>query len=426
MNLQRLLTITISVLTIIPLYSLLRKFVKAHYAVFGLALFVFEPRIIENSLLGITDAAFLFLITTSISLFLSNTNKIVYFSFVTVALSSLVRYEGLLLLIPFSILFFIKFKNKDKVIIRYFFVLGIFILTILPMLYLRIQTTGRDGLVSHIGAASNFVYNTAIPKDGSGSQSFIDFLMSATTQFIQYSSWLMIPNYIWFFPLGIILFFAKLNFEKKALILITVFFVISSAYAYGRGIQEIRYLFVFIPLITVVSVLGFERIVQKANYHKLLITVLIVGIISSSIIFLTLNPVENKKEFERYQIAQQVLVAKGTNDMTYVVKYYKSAGLIGHEFPMQRQDSLKFVPKVIDVKSFSTLTDYLNYGMNNDLTHLILDGKTSSDFLNNVFYSEEKYPYLVKQFDSADYGFSDHVKIFEIDYEQFRQQDYVN
>lgn len=425
MNLQRLLTVIISVLTIIPLYTLLRKFVKPYYALFGLVLFTFEPRIIENSLLGITDAVFLFLITASISLLLSNSSKSVYCSFAAIALSSLVRYEGLLLLIPFSIVFFTKFRSKDKVIFRYLLVLSIFALMVLPMAYLRIQTTGKDGLVSHVGAASDFVYNTTI-VDGNNAKSFNDFTLSAITQFLKYSVWFTIPNYIWFLPLGIIVFFTKLNFKKKSIIMITVFLAASPLYAYGRGIQEIRYLFVLVPLISIVTVLGLEKIIQRTKHEKLFLIVLgFIVVIGLIVLLITLNPFEHQRDLERYKIAQSVvLTAKGTNDLTHIVKYYRSAALIGHEFPMQQVDSLKFIPKVIDSKSFSTLTDYLNYGMNNDLTHLVLDGR-SSDFLDDVYNKEEKYPYLVKQFDSAEYGFNEHVKIFEINYEQFSQH-YIN
>ena len=38
-------------------------------------------------------------------------------------------------------------------------------------------------------------------------------------------------------------------------------------------------------------------------------------------------------------------------------------------------------------------------------------------FLQDVFIHEEKYPYLLKEFDSKDFGYQYHVKIFRIDYE---------
>jgi hypothetical protein len=54
------------------------------------------------------------------------------------------------------------------------------------------------------------------------------------------------------------------------------------------------------------------------------------------------------------------------------------------------------------------------------LTHLVIDdAETRPDFLKNVFYNEEKYPYLIKVFDSKDYNNKINLKIFKIDYELF-------
>ena len=41
------------------------------------------------------------------------------------------------------------------------------------------------------------------------------------------------------------------------------------------------------------------------------------------------------------------------------------------------------------------------------------------DFLIDVFNNEKKYQYLIKEFDSQEYGYSYHVKKFKIDYNIF-------
>ena len=57
---------------------------------------------------------------------------------------------------------------------------------------------------------------------------------------------------------------------------------------------------------------------------------------------------------------------------------------------------------------------------NNELSHIITDNDPKRPlFLKDVFLHEEKYPYLVKQFDSKNHGFMHEVKIFKIDYEIF-------
>ena len=59
MNIQRILSIIISVLTIIPLYYLIKNFFKKEIAIVAASLFIFSPKIIENSILGITDPLFI-------------------------------------------------------------------------------------------------------------------------------------------------------------------------------------------------------------------------------------------------------------------------------------------------------------------------------------------------------------------------------
>ena len=61
MNLQRMISSIISVLTVIPMYFLCRHFFSKNVAIIGTAIFVFEPRIINNSILGITEPLFLIL-----------------------------------------------------------------------------------------------------------------------------------------------------------------------------------------------------------------------------------------------------------------------------------------------------------------------------------------------------------------------------
>ena len=53
MELQRYVSIFISVFTIIPVYFLCRKFFNIQYSLIGAALFVFEPHVVINSTLGI-------------------------------------------------------------------------------------------------------------------------------------------------------------------------------------------------------------------------------------------------------------------------------------------------------------------------------------------------------------------------------------
>ena len=71
----------------------------------------FQPRIIENSLSGLTEPLFILLELTCLVLFLQNDLKFKYLSFAFLALACLVRYEGIVLIIPLSILFILQYRK---------------------------------------------------------------------------------------------------------------------------------------------------------------------------------------------------------------------------------------------------------------------------------------------------------------------------
>ena len=95
-NLQRYVTITISVITIIPVFILCRKFCSSSLSLLGTVFFVFQPRIVENSLLGISEPLFILLVLSCLVLFLQNNWKLKYVSFAFLALACLVRYLSLI------------------------------------------------------------------------------------------------------------------------------------------------------------------------------------------------------------------------------------------------------------------------------------------------------------------------------------------
>ena len=100
MKLQRYVTVIISVSTIIPVFILCRKFCGYKLSLLGALLFVFQPRIVENSLGGLSEPLFIFLELSCLVLFLQNNWKFKYLSFAFLALACLVRYEGIVLIIP--------------------------------------------------------------------------------------------------------------------------------------------------------------------------------------------------------------------------------------------------------------------------------------------------------------------------------------
>ena len=112
-NAQRITSIFISSLTIIPVYFLCKKFASPKISLIGASLFGFNYKLIENSILGITEPLFIFLITLMIIFTLDKNKKLFLLSFVFLGLSSIVRYESLLFLVPLCIIFILKFHKQN-------------------------------------------------------------------------------------------------------------------------------------------------------------------------------------------------------------------------------------------------------------------------------------------------------------------------
>ena len=114
MIVQQFLTIGISVLTIVPIYFLSKRFVGKKFAVLSSAIFIFEPRIAQNSLFGVTEPLYIMALTISLALIFNKKYYLHCISFGILSLAILVRTEALFLLPVFFLIYFLHFKINKK------------------------------------------------------------------------------------------------------------------------------------------------------------------------------------------------------------------------------------------------------------------------------------------------------------------------
>lgn len=427
MVIQRLVSIIISSLTIIPIYFLITKFFDKYYALIGSSLFIFEPRIIQNSLLGITDPLFVFLSTSALVFFLKKNMKASYVAFFIIALGAIVRYEGLLLLIPLSIMFFFKHKTEKNLVIKFLCAVIIFLLVLIPVALIRIETSGYDGFISHVKSGTEFVYYTKILqtdeercREGDCDETLFDFVLRGFVNLIKTIGIIFIPNFLLFLPSCVLLISKKRNYQNNTLILFTITMLIPILYVYARNLMDTRYLFVLFPIFSIVSLYFVNKILHLIHWNGILFFIIIISIIFVSIIFIINFSVDYDHEKEAFYIAKWIVKnAKGVNELSNIAKYHSAAGIAQNPFPVLSSETMKFEPIRIDSYNFNLLDDYLKFGKKNGLTHLVVDGKHNMDYFNDIFFNENNYQYLIKEFDSSDYGFRYHVKIYKIDYDIF-------
>ena len=433
---QRLTSIIISAATVIPIFLLCKRFFDTKIAIFGACIFIFEPRLLINSISGLPESIFIFLFTSSIYLFLSQKFKMIYVSFGLVALLSLIRYEGVLLIVPFFVLLFFKFSKHKKNIPKYFLALSIFILLLLPILGLRIEATGSDGIFSHIISQSTFYQSDPVTNANFDTDDdFITKISKGITNMIKFSGWMTIPYLFFFIPGGIILFFKNFNKDRRIIFVFSIIMLIPAFYAFSREFYEMKYLFITLPILILISLSFVEYILRRTKKENVIICLLIIGIIFASIFFLEYKKIDYEREIEAYQIGLKVseitnIINDYDPESKYVGKKIPQATNL-NEFPVLFSEVSNQITVIQGANGgeiigcdicyeAKSLNEFLNNARNDDLEYLLVDDNPGRpEFIKEILKNESKYTFLEKIYDSKDDEFTYHVKIFKIDYEKF-------
>jgi len=418
MELQKMLSVLISVITIIPIYFLCNKFFGKEISLIGALLFAIEPRLVQNSLLGITEPFYILLLSIIFLFTLSSNRKFIFLSFGLLAITSIVRFESIFLFLPMSIYYFINYKSEQNFKKKYLLTVIIFLLILTPLIFLNTTTENENLIFNRINAELIYIEGDFI-EDKESIPWYYDYNFENIIKFL---SWSMIPIFIFFIPLGSILIFKKWKQNNIFIILMTIFTLIPGFYALLR-FADSRYLLPAYPIFCIISLFAVKWITEKIHYKKYLYLILMVIVITSLVIFLEAKvKVDTIHEIEAIKIAEKVIQkTEIINQYSPESKYVMIAKMNQSEFPILSTEFNKM--QLLDFHA-NSIEEYLELGENMGLTHLVLDGKESTYrpiFFKNIFEHEKEFSYLFKIFDSRDLNFEYHVKIFEIDYKKFHE-----
>ena len=417
MALQRYVSILLSVITIIPVYLLGKQFFAKQYALLGAAVFVLEPRIIQNSLFGITEPLYILTIAFALVFLLKNTNKFACLSFALIGFTTLIRFEGIILLPAFSIVYFLIQNDIKKKIPLYFCLILIFVMILLPTSVLRIQENYDDGFTGKIiGSIQHEAYSEGREHDG-----ITTLVISGIENLSKFLALSMVSYLIFFVPLGVMLLIKNNRKQDKALWIIGLFLLIPAVYSYSLA-SDSRYLFSLYPLFSIAAIYTIKKIFERFHREKILSIIIISSFIVISVYYLNLKDVDVEHELEAYEMAQ--LIADRVEG-TY--QYNSESGYLSlvklnqiNEFPANSDEYEGAGPVRIFRATFSTMDEYIEHGRIHGVTDLILDGGDRSPKLfNDIFYEKEKYSFLIEKFNSKDYGYNYLVKIYRIDFKEF-------
>ena len=473
-NFYRISSVIISTITIIPIYFISSNFFGKHLGLLGAALFAFEPRLMINSTMIMNEPIFILLITLIILLFFYRNSKNLIIVFGLIALATHIRYESLIFIIPASILFFLNSGKDFKDFQKYFLAIFVFLIILIPFLALNYFVTGQDGISNHYLSAviqdydqlveSDFSNNVYLNEKIDDENKNYDYILNGLSNGIKFLGYSLVPIFILLIPYGIFCIFKERNFIKNVIIILSIFMILPAIYAYMNGFNDIRYLFILYPIFSFLSLFTLQKIKNKIKKQYVFFILILFLLISIGIIANFEQNEQNELLKEYFFVSQKVVdLATGYNQFSSASQYVKAAEIENRwTGSLVSTQSGHFVKEkvLIPYDEHKTLLDYIEnsrdiekIGMVNHphhqfwftdasgtklldpfyylsdgtkkqapvgLSHIIADDRDETPkFIQDVYFNEEKYPFLIKKFDSGDFDLKYNVKIFEINYKKF-------
>ena len=211
------------------------------------------------------------------------------------------------------------------------------------------------------------------------------------------------------------------------LLIFSVFMILPAMYAYGREIQDTRYLYVLFPIFCVFSAYGFD-VTQKLQKPKILVLIISI-IIFSSIILLYYEQPDYVYSNEILQVTKELVKNENGVNNYPGNSYVKIATLEQNwpnSLPIGQDGRISFFIKKIPSQNYNSLEEYISNSQNSGLTHIVVTENNRSTFLDELLNNYEKYSYLEKIFDSKNHNFQNKIIILKINYVEFENKIKMN
>ena len=467
-NITRGLGLAISIVTIIPMYILSRKFFDDKYSLCATGLFAFEPHLNYLAWQGLTEQLYILAIILSMYFILNRNSNYSYLSFLTIGLLWWVKWQGAIMLLIVSIIFFKIFKKTPKLFVKYSICLSITLIIVSPMLLDRYEQFGDPFYFSqseHLflgDYASILAYNMKDVEysafdyiDDNGFGKFIgNFVLVGIYNLLLTLFKMSLPYLIVFLPFGIIFSLRAFDQEKKyiqsnwILILGTLIpFIV-----YFAILPEKRLIYHVYPFLIILAIIPLQRFVEYGlstfSYNErqkkiVLVSIMAVVLILSSFYTLRYDLPDPELNDEKILFAETIdskfegrILDTGdtlqglnyvhaTNPLG-VFKNYKIHNNLSTDF-MEEFNSENRNLKPIQLYAKS-LEDFIEVSYEYELNYISINKNGVSDvfypYLDEIYESEEEFSYLTKVFDTEREGFEKlKVKVFEINYEIFHELD---
>ena len=458
-NLVRIISLAVSSASIPMMYVLGTRFFDRKYSLVAACLFAFEPHLNYYSGIGLAEPLYILAIIATFYFVISNNAKMIIPALMTSSIIWWTRVNGMVIIILTTIVFFIVHKRNPKNLKFYLLGLALFFLIISPMLIQRDSQFGDplyfwyndkifldsyDMLVSNnienSGSALNYI-------EKNGIFSFTErFISQGIVNSVEILFKLSLPYLIILVPFGI-LFSVRAFDQKQTLVWATWIFILGNIavlIVVIATIPERRFLLLLYPFLIIFSVIPIQRLVEygfstfsftqrqkNISLFSILALVLVLSVGFTVNQYDRPNVIfENEKlEVAHFMTANLDGVVLDGNGPAFEYVYYV---LVNEPHGNFKEKSIidpnKHYSKVnpdfeLSYLYAESIEDLLTVGSINNLRYIVTNENSGffHNYVNEIYSNEEKYPYLIKIFDSNEQEMKFlKIKIFEIDYEQFK------
>ena len=459
-SIARILTIGISTITIIPMYILARRFFAEKYSLVAASLFAFEPHLNYNSGGALSEPLLILVLITSMIFILHNKTKYHYLAFIFAGLCWWVRLEVIYPVIAIILIYFVVHRSKSNSLRNFSIGIVFLLITISPLFIQRDLQFDDPFYVWYTGTilADDYTELLTSPEDAGitdfvekhGILGLMDRFANGLTNLFNVLFRILYPYLFILIPFGVLFSLRPIgqklkNVKANWIMILSIIAVLAIPFAI---IDERRFLFPLFPFLIILSTIPIQRVTNYGlstfsfnEMQKSIFLVIVVGVVLLLSITFTMGVGEfgygppnsdlerEKIEFTEYLVENYdgrilrdetvidylsyVSLTSGDNDF----KSFKSPR--GNNPYPDLYEPGKVVWLSVNGK---TLEELIVNGETRELKYIgILEkGSYFFPFLNDLYFNEEKYPYMEKIFDSNEMNYKEFkIKAFEINYQKF-------
>jgi len=459
-NLARILTLTISAITIFPMYVLARKFFNDKYSIVAASLFAFEPHLNFISGTAMGEPLLILVLITSMIFILNDKIKYHCVAFVLTGFCWWIKLEAIYPAIAIILIYFVIHRSKRNSLRNFSFCIIFLLITISPLFIQRDLQFDDPFYVWYGGTilADDYAELLTSPEDTGitdfvekhGILGLMDKFANGLTNLFNVLFRILYPYLFILIPFGVLFSLRPIDQKLKHvkanwIMILALIGVLVIPFAI---IDERRLLFALFPFLIILSTIPIQRVTNYGlstfsfnERQKSIFLVIVVGVVLLLSTTFTMGVGEfgyglpnsvlehEKIEFTKYLVENfDGRILRDEVVIDYLA--YVSLTTEDNDFKLFKSSRGKdpypdlYEPgKVVWLSvNGKTLEELIVNGETRELKYIgiVEKGSYFFPFLNDLYHYEERYPYMEKIFDSDEMNYKKFkIKAFEINYQKF-------